>query len=142
MLSKILEKNKIKDAVFSLSPHSTAGPDGFNGTFFQNWWDIIQREVIAFVKEFFKGKGLTKFYSHTCLVLIPKVDNSVTFADFRPISLSNFTNKVISKVISLRVNTLLHKLVSLNQSGFVKDRLIYENVLLFTILLIKIMVAM
>ncbi|XP_070025877.1 uncharacterized protein [Nicotiana sylvestris] len=33
MLSKIPEDNKIKDAVFSLSLHSTSGPNGFNGTF-------------------------------------------------------------------------------------------------------------
>lgn len=82
------------------------------------------------MREFFKEKGLTKFYSHTCLVLIPKVDNPATFAEYRPISLSNFTNKIISKVVSIRVNTLLNELVSQNQSGFVKGRLIFENVLL------------
>nr|XP_016487427.1 PREDICTED: uncharacterized protein LOC107807533 [Nicotiana tabacum] len=130
MLSKVPEEDEIKEAVFSLSPHSTAGPDGFNGTFVQSCWKIIEREFIAFVKDLFRGKGLTKFYSHTCLVLIPKIDNHATFSDFRPINLSNFTNKIISKIISLRVNTLLHKIVSLNQSDFVKDRLISENVLL------------
>ncbi|XP_070043193.1 uncharacterized protein [Nicotiana tomentosiformis] len=130
MLSKFPEEDEIKEAVFSLSPHNTTGQDGFNGTFVQSCWKIIEREVIAFVKYFFKGKGLTKFYSHTCLVLIPKIDNHATFSDFRPISLSNFTNKIISKIVSLRVNTLLHKIVSLNQSDFIKDRLISENILL------------
>nr|XP_016434202.1 PREDICTED: uncharacterized protein LOC107760632 [Nicotiana tabacum] len=130
MLNKIPIEKEIKDFIFSLSPHSTAGPDGFNGTFFQSCWDIIQKEVTAFVIEFFTGKGLTKLYSHTCLVLILKIDNPATFADFRPISLSNFTKKIIYKIISIGVNTLFHKLVSLIQNGFVKDRLISENVLL------------
>lgn len=80
--------------------------------------------------EVFKGKGLTKFFSHTCLVLIPKIDSPPSFSDFRPISLSNFSNKIISKILSLRLNPLLHKLISPNQSDFVKDRLIYENMLL------------
>ncbi|XP_070004648.1 uncharacterized protein [Nicotiana sylvestris] len=58
MLSMVPGEVEIKEAVFSLSPHSTAGPDGFNGTFFQSCWNIIERDVTALVKEFFKGKGL------------------------------------------------------------------------------------
>lgn len=85
---------------------------------------------MAYVLEFFRGKSLTKFFSHTCLVLIPKIDTPSCFSDFIPISLYNFTNKIIFKILSLRLNPLLHKLVSINQSNFVKERLIIENVLL------------
>lgn len=54
----------------------------------------------------------------------------VTFSDIRPISLSNFSSKIISKILSRRLNPLLSCLISENQSGFVKGRLITENVLL------------
>ncbi|XP_060182357.1 uncharacterized protein LOC132612025 [Lycium barbarum] len=53
-----------------------------------------------------------------------------TFADMRPISLSNFINKVISRVVQDKLEGILPSLISPNQSGFVKGRCIIENVLL------------
>lgn len=82
------------------------------------------------VKDFFYGRTLTKFFSHTCLVLIPKVESPTTFFQLRPISLSNFSSKVISKIVSNRLTNLLPKIISKNQTGFIKGRLITENILL------------
>ena len=48
----------------------------------------------------------------------------------RPINLSNFTNKIISKIISTRLASILPCIVSENQTGFVKGRSISENILL------------
>lgn len=44
--------------------------------------------------------------------------------------MSNFINKVISKVIHGRLEGILPKLISPNQSGFMKGRCIVENILL------------
>lgn len=82
------------------------------------------------MQSFFNGKELTKFYSHTCLVLLPKKELPESFSEFRPISLSNFNSKIISKILSERLNPILTKMISKNQSGFGKGRLITENVLL------------
>lgn len=83
-----------------------------------------------FVQEFFHGRQLKRYYSHTCLALIPQIESPANFSKLRPISLTNFSSKIISKVISRRINLLLPKLISKNQSGFVKGRLITDNVLL------------
>lgn len=130
MLFELPDESEIKNAVFSLSADNTAGPYGYNGTFFQHCSEIIKKDVVDFVLELFKGKELTRFYSHTCLVLIPKVESPTSFSELRPISLSNFTTKIISKILAERLNPLLPKLISDNQSGFVKGRLITENILL------------
>ncbi|XP_060178227.1 uncharacterized protein LOC132608170 [Lycium barbarum] len=47
-----------------------------------------------------------------------------------PISLSNVTQKIISKVLSDRLANVLPKIISANQSGFIKGRTIEENALL------------
>ncbi|XP_059310173.1 uncharacterized protein LOC132061355 [Lycium ferocissimum] len=52
------------------------------------------------------------------------------FSQIRPISLSKFTNKILSKIITIRLAPILPKLISENQSGFIKGRLITENILL------------
>ncbi|XP_060210305.1 uncharacterized protein LOC132637192 [Lycium barbarum] len=113
-----------------MSPLSATGPDGYNGKFFQKCWDIIQEDIKNMVHAFFYGRNLTKFFSYTCLVLIPKVESPSNFGDLRPISLSNFTAKIISKILSIKLNHLLDKIISEKQSGFVKGRLVTENVLL------------
>lgn len=79
---------------------------------------------------FCEGNTLPKSISHTNLVLIPRKDLVETFPDLIPISLSNFINKVISRVILDRCEFELPKLISSNQSGFVKRRRIIENVML------------
>nr|XP_016436823.1 PREDICTED: uncharacterized protein LOC107762942 [Nicotiana tabacum] len=129
-LTAIPDTKEIRYVVFNMDPDSAAGPDGYNGKFFQSFWDIIKEDITDFVQAVFNGRRLTKFFSHTCLVLIPKVDSPNSFSDLRPISLSNFTAKIISKILSRRLNPILGKLISENQSGFVKGRLITENILL------------
>lgn len=52
------------------------------------------------ILEVANGKELSKFMSHTCLMLIPKVDNPQSFSDMSPISLSNVTHKLITKIIN------------------------------------------
>jgi len=82
------------------------------------------------VKAFFCGQELPRYVAHTNLVLIPKKEEVKTFGDLRPISLSTFTNKIISRLMHERMVKVLPKIISLNQLGFVKGRSINENVLL------------
>lgn len=121
---------EVKEAVFALEGESASGPYGLSGTFFQKCWEIVGKDVHNVVVAFFARDTLPKSVTHTNLVLIPKKDVINSFSDLRPISLSNFINKVISRVIHGRVVGLLPYLISTNQSGFVKGRCIIENVLL------------
>ena len=64
MLHRAPMEDEIKNVVFSMSADSSAGPDGFNGKFFQTCWDIIKYDVCEFVAEFFSRKKLTKHFTH------------------------------------------------------------------------------
>lgn len=68
--------------------------------------------------------------THTNLVLLPKKKDVQNFSDLRPISLSNFSNKIISRVIHERLVDIIPNIISDEQAGFVKGRSIAENVLL------------
>lgn len=50
--------------------------------------------------------------------------------DYRPILCCNFIYKVISKILANRLKVMLPKFIAQNQSAFVKERLLMENVLL------------
>ncbi|XP_075086274.1 uncharacterized protein LOC142168985 [Nicotiana tabacum] len=121
---------EVKATVFELNGDSASGPDGFTGQFYQASWEVICDDVLNMVRAFFCGAELPKFITHTNFVLLPKKKNVATFSDMRPISLSNFSNKIISRVIHERLVELLPSLISPNQAGFVKGRSIVENILL------------
>ncbi|XP_059291115.1 uncharacterized protein LOC132044631, partial [Lycium ferocissimum] len=130
MLSAVPTLEEVKKAVFELSGDSASGRDSLNGVFYHSCWEIVSADVYNVVKAFWDGHKLLKAITHTNLVLLPKKNEVETFSAMRLISLSNFINKVISKVIHDKMESVLPKLISVNQSGFVKGRNIIENVLL------------
>lgn len=52
--------------------------------------------------------------------------------DYQPISCCNMIYKIISKFLANRLKIILPKSIAPNQSAFVKDRLLMENLLLTT----------
>lgn len=130
VLSALPDIEEVKTAVFRLNGDSTSGPDGLSGRFYHVCWEIIDSDITRMVHAFFAGTSLPKSVTHTNLILILKKDNVQSFSDMRPISLSNFVNKILSRILHHRHEDFLPKLISVNQSGFVRGRSIIENVLL------------
>lgn len=121
---------EIHTAVFDISRDSVSGPDGFSALFYQHCWDLIGTDVCEAVWDFFDGHQMPASFTATTIVLIPKVVFPSAWSDFRPISLCNVTNKIISKVLTSRLSTMLPDLLAPSQSGFVRGRLISDNILL------------
>ncbi|KAL0410662.1 UNVERIFIED_CONTAM: hypothetical protein Slati_3655900 [Sesamum latifolium] len=121
-LCRPVTSEEVKAVVFDIDANSTAGLDGFNALFYQRCWDVIQHDVFDVVEEFMSGTPMPKSFMATFIVFIPKVKNPDRWGDFRPISLCNTTNKIISKLLNERLKPWLTKLISPNQSGFVATR--------------------
>ncbi|XP_015054774.1 uncharacterized protein LOC107001125 [Solanum pennellii] len=119
-----------KSVIFCMKPISAAGSDGMNGYFFQMYWHIIKDDLMGVVKVFISGKIIPKYFSHSCIILLPKVSNQNKLTEFRPISQSNFTCKIISKLVNTTVTPILPSLISSSRSGFVNGRSILENLTL------------
>ncbi|XP_042952134.1 uncharacterized protein LOC122289223 [Carya illinoinensis] len=67
--------------------------------------------------------------NHTYVTLIPKRKNPELVSDYRPISLYNMINKLISKILANRLKLCLPAIISPSQIAFVPGRLITNNVL-------------
>ncbi|XP_060195100.1 uncharacterized protein LOC132624318 [Lycium barbarum] len=109
LLNAIPTIPEIQDCVFSLDPDSAPGLDGLSGMFNQKTWHIIANDLHRAIKAFFIGATLPKFYTHTCLVLIPKIDQPQD-----------------PKYQTLQYSSQDHLK---NLSGFVKEKTIPENIL-------------
>ncbi|XP_073051345.1 uncharacterized protein [Primulina eburnea] len=121
---------EVRATVFSIHRDSVAGPDGFSSAFFQHCWEIVHQDVLDAVLDFFRGSPMPQGFTATTITLIPKVMGAQAWSDFRPISLCNVTNKIISKLLYSRLKVVAERLVSWNQSGFVPGRVISDNILL------------
>jgi len=129
-MTKLPNPEEVKKVVFELSSDSACGPDGFSGAFFQTCWEIIKVDITKLVRAFFCGHELPKFITHKNLVLIPQKEKARKFIDMRPINISGFINKVISRMLHDRMVMVLPKVISPTQSAFLKGRSITKNVLI------------
>ena len=98
-------------------------------SFHQHYWPIVNFVVIQTVVDFLNhGVAPPKFHE-THIVLIPKTKNPSRVTDYKLIRLCNMAYKLASKVVANRMKVVLKDIVCENQSAFVLERLITDNIL-------------
>nr|GEY10827.1 hypothetical protein [Tanacetum cinerariifolium] len=97
-----VSNEKIKPAMFQIDDNKAPGPDGYYAGFFKKAWNIV----------------------------VLKIQTPLKVSDFRPIACYNVIYKCISKVLTERLRGCLDKLVSKNQSAFIPNRYIQDNIML------------
>lgn len=66
----------------------------------------------------------------TQIVLIPKTKAPTTIGDYRPISLCSVFMKIISIMLVNRIQLFMDQIISQNQSAFIKNRNISDNIII------------
>lgn len=107
--------------------NSVTGLNGFLGKLFTFAWEVIAQEVFNAVVSFFFGAKLSQFITSTTIVFF--LQCRILSTKFHPISLCNFLNKVISRILVDRLSPLLPLIISSQQSGFMKGRNMTYNYL-------------
>lgn len=126
MLTAVPTSEEIKNTVFSMDPASAPGPDGFPGSFYQSCWDIVGSDVISFVQYFFQHNWLYPNANSNFIVLLPKVEGANLISQFRPIALANFLFKIIPKILADRLGPIAARIISPQQTAFLKNRRISD----------------
>ena len=102
--------------------NKSPGNDGFAKDFQEAFWYHIKVPFLLSFKMAFLKKELSTSQKQAIIKLIDKKDR-----DKRPIYLLNADVKLISKVLSNRINNLLPNLISNNQNAYVANRFISKG---------------
>src|SRR4051812_20175119 len=127
-LSAPFMEEEIKDAVFGSYGEGAPGPDGLSFLFYQNYWDIIKMDLLCMFQEWFDDKLDLFRLNFAMITLIPKENDARVMKKFRPISLLNCSFKIFTKVLTNRLAKVIGRIISLNQSAFIRGRFILESV--------------
>ena len=109
-------------------PLKSSDPDGMPPFFYQYFWHVVGDSVVNCVINFLNTSVAPLNFHGTHIVLISKVKSPTKVSEYRPISLSNVIYKLASKVLANRLKTLIPSLITKNQSAFLSERLITDNV--------------
>ena len=126
-LDALVSREEVKSAVWDCGSDKAPGPDGFTFEFFRKFWYLVEDDVVAAIQEFFASSVFPRGCNPSFIALIPKVPSAVLVKDFRPISLIGCQLKIVGKILSNRLVTVIDGLVSTEQSAFVKGRQILDG---------------
>ncbi|XP_043697429.1 uncharacterized protein LOC122648258, partial [Telopea speciosissima] len=128
-LTRRISNKEIMEVVFAFKNSKAPGPDGFGAAFYKHSWEIVGEDLTLAVKWFFMKSYLPSSVNATFISLIPKTGDVTSFMGYRPIALCNLFYKIITKVLSNRLQGVIGQVVSDCQSTFIKGRSIVENIL-------------
>lgn len=63
------------------------------------------------------------------MILIPKKDYPNRVKDFRPISLCNVYYKLVTKILTNRLKTIMHKIIRPEQNDFLLGKSSFDNII-------------
>ena len=112
-----------------MAPEKTPGTDGLPCEFYKVFWNDFAEILVNALNHSFETGMLSISQRRGIVKLIPKKDADLKLIkNWRPITLLNCDYKIATKAIASRIKTLLPNLISDDQTGFIKDRFIGENI--------------
>jgi hypothetical protein len=128
LLTSNFTEEEVFQAITQMEHNKSPGPDGFPAEFYQRFWDVIKKDLMAMFGHFQAG-GLPLFkLNFGIITLLPKKENAIQIQQYRPICLLNVSFKFFTKVATNRVSVVAHTVVKPTQTAFMPGRHILEGV--------------
>jgi len=126
---KLIDIDECSKALSKMKINKSPGTDGLTVEFYRFFWNNIKSLVLDSYHTALINNSLSSEQKRGVLRLIPKKGKDlVNIKNWRPISLLNTDYKLLTHVLSNRIQKALPSVISIDQSGYLKGRNIGINI--------------
>lgn len=120
-----LDVEEIKQAIKMMQCNKEPGPDGFPVEFFKKFQSkLVPLLLNVYVESLEKGFLPETLTQASIILLLKKDKDPKSCSSYR----QNVDAKILAKVLAFRLETILPKIISEEQRGFIRGRQLYFNV--------------
>ena len=124
-----LTETECWESLKSMQPNKIPGSDGLPAEFYKLFWKEIHAYLLNALNYAYRNGLLSVTQRRGLITLIPKKNKAANFLkNWRPITLLNWDYKIASKCTASRLQKVLPRLIDNDQTGFLKNRFIGENI--------------
>ena len=129
-LTKPINKNEIKQAIYQMENDKSPGIDGIPVEFYKTFYDTLENDLIQLYNNIlFIEKSITNTMQKA-ITLIPKKGDLNKLKYWRPISLLCTDYKILTKFLANRLKNILPQIISKEQTCSIPNRTIFNNLFL------------
>ena len=128
---KPINKNEIKQTINQMENDKSPGIDGIPIEFYKTFYHTIENDLLQIYNNIlFYEQNTTKTMHQAIITLIPKKGDLNQLKYWRPISLLCGDYKILTKILSNRLKTILPHIILEEQNCSVPQRTIFNNLFL------------
>jgi hypothetical protein len=120
---------ELKKAIFSMGTNIAPGPDHMPVEFYQSGWETIKYDLFDMLNEFWAQKLDLGRLNYGIITLITKLKEVIKIQQYRTICFLNVSYKIITKILMLRFEGCMSRIVNRCQLAFIKGRNIMDGVM-------------
>ena len=125
-----LTEDEIFQCLNTFPNGKSPGTDGLSVEWYKRFWPDIKDSLLKSINFSVQNGHLSLTKTQGIITVIPKKDKDPLFVkNWRPISLLNQDYKLIAKCIANRIKSTLPYIIHEDQTGFMKNRYIGENLI-------------
>jgi len=123
-----ITKDECLNAINRIKKNKSPGLDGFTIEFYIHFWPMIGGMLVDVLNDCYENGVLTDTQRCSVLSLIFKKGDTEEIRNYRPISLTNLDYRILSFVLSSRLQNVIGSIVSHDQNAYIKNRYMGYNI--------------
>jgi hypothetical protein len=113
-----------------MANNKVAGPDNIPIELYQICWEIMKEDIINLFHDFHTGNLDVSRINYGIITLLPKVEEASKIQQIKPICLLNCLYKWITKTLTIRIESVVQRLINVQHTTFIKGRNIMSGVMI------------